>query len=100
MQENKNASIDLEEYAQNGKSIPEEGPYKIKIDKEKYVVDAPMMMGRQLLGLAGKNPPEQYAVFQRVKGGQTKKVELDETVDLRTPGIERFMTLPLDQTEG
>lgn len=100
MQEDKNASIDLEEYAKNGKLIPEQGPYKIRIDKEKYVVDVPMMTGRQLLELAGKNPPEQYAVFQRIKDGQTKKIELDQTVDVRTPGIERFMTLPLDQTEG
>lgn len=100
MQEEKNAAIDLEEYAKNGKSIPEKGPYKIKIDKEKYVVDVPEMTGRQLLELAGKNPPEQYAFFQRINGGQTIKIELDQIVDFRTPGIERFMTLPLDQTEG
>jgi len=74
--------------------------YSIRIDKEKHVVDVPEMTGRQLLELAGKHPSEQYAIFQRIKGGQTIKIELDQTVDFRTPGIERFMTLPLDQTEG
>lgn len=92
--------VDIEQYTKEGKKIPHAEQYKIRIDKEKYVVDVPEMTGRQLLELAGKKPPEQYGVFQRIKGGQTIKIELDQMVDFRTPGIERFMTLPLDQTEG
>lgn len=92
--------IDLEEYAKAGKKIPESKHFRIRIDKDKYDIDVPIMTGRQLLELAGKNPPEGYSIFQKINGGQTKKIELDHTVDFRTPGIERFMTIPLDQTEG
>lgn len=92
--------VDLEEYAKAGKKIPESEHFRIRIDKDKYDVAVPMMTGRQLLTLAGKNPPEGYSIFQRVAGGQTIKIELEHKVDFRTPGIERFMTIPLDQTEG
>ena len=37
---------------------------------------------------------------QKFRGGAVHPVGLDETVVFTTPGIERFMTLPLDQTEG
>jgi hypothetical protein len=36
----------------------------------------------------------------RFAGGRAEKVDLDEVIDLRKPGVERFMTLPKDQTEG
>ncbi|MCB9341790.1 MAG: hypothetical protein H6577_26995 [Lewinellaceae bacterium] len=32
--------------------------------------------------------------------GRVEKVELDEKVDLAICGVERFVTIPLDQTEG
>lgn len=100
MKDEKTVIIDLENYAKTGEKIPENIHFRIRIDKDQYVVDVPEMTGRQLLKLAGKTPPEQYAIFQRIKGGQTQKIELDQMVDFRTPGLERFMTLPLDQTEG
>jgi len=52
------------------------------------------------LQLAGKTPPEQYMLSQKLRGGQTRRIALDARVDFTTPGVERFMTLPLDQTEG
>lgn len=100
MQDGKKFIIEIEEYAKEGKPIPDAEQYKIRIDKEKYIVAVVEMTGLQLLELAGKNPPNQFSIFQKMKGGQTKKIELGETVDFRTPGIERFMTLPLDQQEG
>lgn len=100
MKEADSVVIDLEEYAKAGKKIPDSKLFRIRIDKDKYDVNVHAMTGRQLLALAGKNPPEGYSIFQKINGGQTKKIELDQTVDFRTPGIERFMTIPLDQTEG
>ena len=99
MKEDDAVKIDFDEHIADKKN-PENEQFHIRIDKEQFVVDVPMMVGRKLLELAGKNPPEQYAVFQRIKGGQTIKIELDHTVDFRIPGVERFMTIPLDQTEG
>ena len=50
--------------------------------------------------LADKKPAENYAIYLKVKGGQPERIDLDEKVDLSRPGVERFLTLPLDQTEG
>ncbi len=92
--------IDIEIYTRKGKKAPKCHTYKIRIDNEKYIVKTDEMNGRQLLELAQKNPVDQFAIFQRLKGGLTQKIEHDEVVSFCTPGIERFMTLPLDQTEG
>ena len=74
--------------------------YKIQIDKPFFEIFNPTPTGRELLVLAGKIPPEQFALYQKIKGGQPKRIDLDKPVDLREPGVERFVTLPLDQTEG
>jgi hypothetical protein len=58
------------------------------------------MTGREILILAGKTPPERFQLNQRFKGGRVVKVGYDQKVCFTEPGIERFMTIPLDQTEG
>lgn len=92
--------IDIEEYTKAGKEIPHGKKYQIRIDKTKYVVHVESMTGRELLTLAGKTPVERFRLDQKMKGGHTRKIELDQRVHFTEPGIERFMTLPLDQTEG
>jgi hypothetical protein len=92
--------IDIEDFTKAGKLIPEGKKYKIRIDKDKYVVHVPSMKGREILMLAKKNPPERYRLDEKLKGGHTRKIGLNEIVDFTKPGVERFMTLPLDQTEG
>ena len=77
-----------------------ETEYRIKIDKAEYEVHKRHITGKELLELAGKLPPEQYELRQKMHGGKTKKIDLTDTVDLAELGIERFMTLPLDQQEG
>lgn len=74
--------------------------YKIQIDKPFFEIKDPTPSGRELLILAGKVPPEQFAIYRKPKVGPPVRIELNERVDLREPGIERFVTLPLDQTEG
>jgi hypothetical protein len=74
--------------------------FKIQIDKPFFEVSDPTPTGRALLEIAGKKPPEQFAIYLKVPGAQPKRIPLDEQVDLRNPGVERFVTLPLDQTEG
>ncbi|PTE10066.1 multiubiquitin domain-containing protein [Mesorhizobium helmanticense] len=73
--------------------------YKVQIDKQKFETDNPTPTARELLTLAGKVPVEHFALYLKDKG-QPKRLELDERVDLREPGVEKFVTLPLDQTEG
>jgi hypothetical protein len=104
MEKNKDMDqiIDVESYAKEGKNIPT-GPkvkYQIRIDGERYIMDKQLVTGRELLLKAEKIPPEQYRLDQKLHGGATKKIGLSNVVDLAAPGVERFLTLPLDNTEG
>lgn len=74
--------------------------YKIKVDKTDYTVNKQFITGKEILELASKTPVEQYELRQKLHGGKSEKVSLSDSVDLSEPGIERFMTLPLDQQEG
>lgn len=74
--------------------------YRIRIDKEQHVVNVTQMTGRQLLEVAGKTDVRHWEIFQKLRGGKVEKIRLDESVDFTSPGIEKFKTLPLDQTEG
>lgn len=75
-------------------------PFKVQIDKSIYETTNPQPTGRELLELAGKVPPENFAIYLKVPRGAPERIELGSRVDLTEPGVERFVTLPLDQTEG
>ncbi len=92
--------IDLEEFAKAGKKPPHAKKYRIRIDKTKYVVEVPAMTGREILVLAGKKPPDQFILSQKLHGGEVKVIGLHEKADFTQPGVERFMTMAKDQTEG
>lgn len=91
---------DIEESAKEGRSPRRAKRYRIRIDKEHHIVEVAQMTGRDLLNLAGKQPVEQWSVFQRFSAGERKKIGVDEVADFTTPGVERFVTVPLDQTDG
>jgi Multiubiquitin len=92
--------VDLEEYARLGKRPPLSKGYRIKVNGEPFVVPEPEITGRQVLSLAGLLPAENYTLRVKIAGEKPRKVELDEKVNLRHPGIEKFKALPKDQTEG
>lgn len=89
----------LEDYAKEGKEVPLAKLYRLRIDKELYDTDNPKPTGKQILGLAGKEPAE-WKLYQIFRGHQPKPVAPDQHVDLREKGIERFTTVPKDPTEG
>lgn len=91
--------VDIELFAKEGKKPPKNARYKIRINREKFIVDAPSMSGRELLELAGKKPPEQYFLFQKYKHDKIE-IGLEDIVDFTKPGVERFLSLPKDQTDG
>lgn len=92
--------IDIEQYSKEGKVVPPGKKYQIIVDREKITVDKECMTGRDILTKAGKLPVERFQLNQRFKGGKVVKVAYDKTVCFTEPGIEKFMTIPLDQTEG
>lgn len=93
--------LDIEEYAKtNGGKPPKARRYKIRVDREKYTVEVPGMLGKDILILAGKTPPDRYLLNQKLRHGQVIRIEQEQFVDFTAPGVERFITLPKDQTEG
>lgn len=94
--------IDLAEYAKAGKTPPSHcAGYRIRIGKQTYVVTRAQMTGRQLLEeVAQLTPAERYRLDQKFCGGQTQRIGLNDCIDFTKPGVERFLTMPLDQTEG
>ncbi len=92
--------IDVEEYAKSEREVPQHGcRYRIRIDRERFVVDEPCLTDAEILALVDKTPCG-FLLSQKFRGGQVKKIDADEKVDFTRPGVERFMTLPLDPTEG
>jgi len=92
--------VDLEEYAKLGKRPPLSKGYRIRVNGEPYVVHEAEPTGRAILTLAGLLPAIDYTLRVKVAGERPRKVGLDEKVDLRHPGVEKFKALPRDQTEG
>lgn len=92
--------IDIEEYAREEKVPPQGHSYRIRIDKIKYDVSIPSLIGRQLLELANKIPIEQFRIYKKLRGGQSQEIPYDQVTFFTEPGVERFMTIALDQTEG
>ena len=80
--------------------VKPEQHYKVQIDKDFFEAPVSRMSGRELLELADKKPAERYAIYLKVKGAQPDRIDLDAKIDLSRRGVERFVTLPLDQTEG
>jgi hypothetical protein len=91
--------IDLEEQAKAGHEPKKAKKYRLRIDKEKYVVEVHEMTGRQILGLANKTPKE-YLLSQKLHGGLIEPVEPDQVVIFHHHKVERFQTLARDPSEG
>ena len=91
--------IDLEEHAKAGKPPPKGRRYRYRVGKEPFVTDQEKITGREVLTSAGKLPVESWLLSLK-RGKAVVKIGLDEVVDLTEPGVERFMVVPKDQTEG
>lgn len=83
-----------------GRPAPHARHYVIRVDKQKFTVHEPCITGRAILELAGKVPVKEYKLTQKHHGGAASTIGENELVDFRAPGVERFMTMKLDQTEG
>lgn len=88
----------VEDYCGCEQQGPIAKKYRIKIQGKRYTVDVSSMTGREILILAGLDP-EENMLNQRING-RFEPVDLDECVDFTKPGVERFTTLPNEQTEG
>ena len=92
--------IDLENFAKEGKKPPRARGYRFKINDAVFTWQSPFITGREVLTLAALTPPENFTLRVKLAGQKPAKVELDERVDLRTPGTEKFRAIRKEQTEG
>jgi hypothetical protein len=51
----------------------------------------PVPTGRQIIEVAGGHPPDEFLLLEWLENGELEEIELDETVDLRARGNERFV---------
>ncbi|WP_424946014.1 multiubiquitin domain-containing protein [Candidatus Spongiihabitans sp.] len=92
--------IDVEECAKNDRKPPKkQRQYKIKIDGEKYIADASHLSGKKILALAGMTWQE-FGLQQKFKGGKREAIAPDQKIDLATPEVERFETVPKSPQQG
>ena len=91
--------LDIEATSKS-KCKPQARIYRIRVDKHYFKVDRSQITGKEILTVAGKVPPKNFLLYQVDCAGKSDEISLNETVDLSKPGIEKFRTLPRDQTEG
>ncbi len=93
--------VDLEDWAKNhpDQKPPQCRRYRIRVDKQKFVVHKPKITGREILALVGYTP-DKWNLAQKFCGGRREPIEPDEVVNLRRPGVERFETSPKQVQAG
>ncbi len=79
------------------------GPFKLQIAGldlafNDFQINDPMPTGRDLVELAQLHPIEAYVVLQLLPSGDIEDLRQNETVDLRTSGVERFVIAYSDRT--
>jgi hypothetical protein len=91
--------IDLEEWVKAKKEPRKAKRYRIRIDKEKFVVTVHEMTGKEILAVVDKTP-DKYLLSQKFHGGRVEPVKPEQVVEFHRCEVERFQTLAKDPTEG
>ncbi len=73
--------VDVEELVKQGKRVPRAKRYRIRIDKERFVVTTPLITKAELLNLVGKTA-DKWRIHQKLRGGQMDEVTDSEKVGL------------------
>ena len=94
---------DLQQAHEAGRPVRDHGPYRVLLGDEllKYrstVIADPVPTGRQVLEAAGVQPVLEHSVFQMLRNGQLESLRLDETTDLRSRGVEKFLIFHSDRS--
>ncbi len=93
-----NVSHENPETLARSRQKPDRHKFQITIDGESYSLEDPIVTGRQLLNLAGKRPIEEHLIFIFSPDGLLEDISLEERVDLRRSGAERFLTFLSDRS--
>lgn len=66
--------------------------YKFTFNEEKFISYKKIVSGKEIFFLAGIKETNCFVLYQKLKGHDFEKIDLDEDVDLSIPGIESFIT--------
>ncbi len=91
--------IDIEQCGRHDRHPPKGQTYRIRIDRQKFVVDKGQIVGEAILALVGKSTDE-WALNQKFGGGKRERIEAGDLVDLTRPGVERFETVRRQAQQG
>ena len=86
-----------------GRPVRQNGPYLVEIGNERLeyhqaAINDPVPTGLQILDAAHARPADEHLVFQVLKNGLLEELRPDETTDLRTKGIEKFLVFRNDRS--
>ena len=90
--------VDIEKHCGGGEAPPPARRWIFRVDDKRYVSNKPKLTGREILVMAGKNPAATM-LNQKIKK-RFEPIGLEQIVDLTLAGVERFTTLPNEQSEG
>lgn len=95
---------DIETWASEhpGQGVPAARGYRIRLGDdgefdEKTVIDDATPTARQILETAKRLPAVEYVLLMLRRDGMLDEINLDDTVDLRAPGVERFFVFRADR---
>ena len=93
---------DVGDAIREGRPLREAATYRIRFGLEGLTfrhinVPDPVPTGRQILDSAGLDRRADYLLFALLDSGDFEDIRLDETVDLRSKGAERFIAFKSDR---
>ncbi|MCW3783222.1 multiubiquitin domain-containing protein [Defluviimonas salinarum] len=82
-----------------GRKPRDHGPYQVMVGDHDLnytttIIDDPVPTGRQIIEGAGLRNAEDHLVFQVLRNGELEELRLEETADLRSGDVERFLVFP------
>ncbi len=86
---------------ENNEKGPQDGEnrtFRLTVDDIAFESGNPLLTGTQILLMAGKHPVDEYLVYWLTPEGLLEDIGLEEPVDLRQPGTERFLTFLSDRS--
>ena len=63
---------------------------------ERITLADPVPSGRQILQKSGRRPEKEYQLLLLTPDGDLEEIGLDETIDIRTRGVEKFFVFETD----
>ncbi len=103
MKSNTEVSVeDLSGAASERRTIRDHGPYRVEFGNAELkfrsaIIADPVVTGAQLFEAAGVRKPLEHVLFAVLANGLLESIRLDETVDLRARGAEKFLVFLSDK---